>query len=470
MNEIRPDITRRNFVRQSCCAAVGSTGLLSALAQLRVMGAVAGDAFFRPGSAAAIPSDYKALVCLFLQGGNDATNVVIPFDQSSYNNYAQARGDLAVARSSLLPMTPKKFSDGRNYALHPAMTDLHALFGQAKVAILANVGTLVAPTTLAQYRDGRALPPQLFSHNDQVSQWQSSLPDKPFTTGWGGRLADLVNAMNENNQISMSITMNGTNSFQIGNTVTSFAVTPSGATLLRDGDNTNPGGPASQRYAAQKAILGEVSSNLLGAAFARTTLNAANDGELLSRTLASAATLSTRFPVSPTAERLAMVARLISVAPALGLKRQVFFVQLGGFDLHALQSVGHGPLLAETSTAMKAFYDATVELGVANQVTTFTASDFGRTYVPNATGTDHGWGNHQLIMGGAVQGGDIYGQMPSLTVNGPDDTGRGRWIPSTSVDEYNATLATWFGVSASNLSTVLPNIGRFAKPNLGFVG
>jgi uncharacterized protein (DUF1501 family) len=211
-------------------------------------------------------------------------------------------------------------------------------------------------------------------------------------------------------------------------------------------------------------------SNLLSAAFAEMTKNALNDSDLLTSVFKTAPVINTLFPDTEIAKRLAMVAKLISVAPVLGLKRQIYFVEHGGFDMHGGQGEAHGPLIAELSVAMKAFYDATAELGVANQVTTFTASDFGRTYIPNSGGTDHGWGNHQLIMGGAVQGGDIYGQMPSLTVNGPDDTGRGRWIPSTSVDEYNATLATWFGVSASNLPIVLPNIGRFAKPNLGFMG
>jgi uncharacterized protein (DUF1501 family) len=464
------NLTRRQFVRRACCAAVGSTAVISTLAQLRVMGAIAGDASDVRSRAAALPGDYKALVCLFLRGGNDATNIIVPSDTTSYNVYARARAELAVARSALLPINARKYADGRSYALHPGVSELHTLYNQGKLAFLANVGTLVRPTTLAQFRNGQAVPTQLFSHSDQVSQWQSSLPDRLFTTGWGGRLADIVNTFNSNNQISMSISLAGTNSFQMGDTVSQYVLKPSGVVTFIDFPVSTTPGPAQARYHGQKAILNSPGTNLLGAAFANTTNSAIKDGELLSGVLANAPRMITSFPNSTTAGQLAMVAKLISLSPTLGLKRQVFFVELNGFDLHAEQLTGHGPLLAETSAAMKAFYDATVELGVENQVTTFTASDFGRTYIPNAGGTDHGWGNHQMIMGGAVQGGDIYGSMPSLVVNGPDDTGRGRWIPSTSVDEYNATLATWFGVSASNLSTVLPNIGRFAKPNLGFMG
>jgi len=224
------------------------------------------------------------------------------------------------------------------------------------------------------------------------------------------------------------------------------------------------------RQTAMNTVLNNPSPNALAAAFGDVTKKAISDSSYLGGVLNTAPTLKAVFPGTNTAVSLKMVAKMISISQNLGLRRQIFFVQVGGWDMHGAQATAFGPLVAEISGAMKAFYDATVELGVANQVTTFTASDFGRTYIPNAGGTDHGWGNHQFIMGGAVQGGDIYGTMPSLTVGANDDTGRGRWIPTTSVDEYNATLATWFGVLPGNLPVVLPNIGRFARPNLGFMG
>ena len=454
------DPTRRTFFRQACCAAVGATGMLSTLAQLRLIGAMAADA---------APGGYKALVCLFLQGGNDTNNVTIPTDTADYNAYAAARTILAVPQAQVLPISPLTYSDGRSWGLHPSLPEVQSLFAQRKLAILANVGTLVQPTTLSAYNAGTNLPPQLFSHIDQQTQWQSSVPDQPFTTGWGGRLADLVNAMNVNNQISMSISLAGNNSFQVGNSVSQYVVSPTGAVVL-NGSTSGPNSQAGIRYRAQTDLLSIQEASLFQTAFAGITSNSISDSQVLNTALANAATLQTVFPATTIGGQLNMIARLISAGPALGLQRQVFFAQLGGWDLHASQVADHGPLLAEISAALNAFYAATVELGVANQVTTFTASDFSRTLNTNGTGSDHGWGAQSLIMGGAVNGGDIYGHMPSLVIGGPDDTGRGRWIPSTSVDEYAATLAAWFGVSAANLATVLPNIGRFAQPNLGFMG
>ena len=458
--------TRRKFLGQ-CCAAVGTTGMLSALTQMRVIAAVAGDSLDRPRAAAVAP-DYKALVCLYLQGGNDATNVLIPGDPAGYSAYAKLRADVAVNQSSLLPITPRKFSDGRSWALNGAVPELRDLFAGGKLAVLANVGSLARPITLADYTAGRGLPLQLFSHADQTLQWQSSIADSPAQTGWGGRLADLVDAQNSNSQLSMLVTLNGVNSFQRGNSVLQFSTGSGGVPNLLMGPD-NPVGVRGRIYNARDRILAAGYANLHSSAHAAVTKKALDDQALLSSVLPGAPTINTVFPNTTTAANLKMVARLISVASTLGLKRQIFFVQIYGFDFHDDQVSGHGPLLTELSGAMNAFYNATVELGVANQVTTFTASDFGRTYVPNARGTAHGWGNHQFILGGAVQGGDIYGRMMSLAPGANDDTGRGRWIPSTSVDEYSATLASWFGVSDTDLPVVLPNIGRFAKPNLGFL-
>jgi uncharacterized protein (DUF1501 family) len=282
-----------------------------------------------------------------------------------------------------------------------------------------------------------------------------------------------VNTFNTNNKISMSISLAGTNFFQVGSNVTQYAVTTNGAVTFAG----TSGGNNPLRYQAQQDLFAQAQPGLFDTAFGGISSSSIANSGLLNSALAGATTLSTAFPATTAGSQLQMVARLISAASSLGLKRQIFFVQLGGWDLHADQldstnpdSGSHAALLQQISQAVNAFYNATVELGIANQVTTFTASDFGRTYTSNGSGSDHGWGNHQLIVGGAVKGGDIYGQMPSLVVNGPDDTGRGRWIPSTSVDEYAATIATWFGVSATDLPTVLPNIGRFAKSSLGFLG
>ncbi|WP_414662772.1 DUF1501 domain-containing protein [Horticoccus sp. 23ND18S-11] len=473
--------SRRHFLGQ-CCSAVGTTGILSTLAQLRAIGAVTGvpSGSPAPARAGAVPSDYKAIVCIFLAGGNDANNLIIP-SGTAYSSYATQRNVIAVPNSGLLPITPRT-SDGRAWALHPGVPELRTLFNSGKCAFLANVGTLVEPTTLAEYTAGTVkLPPQLYSHNDQQVQWQSSVPDQPFRTGWGGRTADLLDALNTNNQISMSISLDSFNNFEVGRSVTQFSISPAGV-ISFTGSNDRAGTSGAARYAAQKDLYAASNPNLFAAAFGNLSSDALGSSELLSSTLAAAPVLSTVFPANSAttpnklADQLKMIAKLISVSSTLGVKRQIFFARLGGWDLHADQvdevnkAMGaHASLLAQVSRAMNAFYDATVELGCADRVTTFTASDFGRTYSSNGDGSDHGWGNHQIIVGGAVKGGDIYGRMPSLAVNGPDDTGRGRWIPSTSVDEYGATIARWFGVSETNLSTAFPNIGRFAKPNLGFM-
>jgi uncharacterized protein (DUF1501 family) len=473
-----PQVSRREFLGSACCAAVGATGLLSTLASLRLMGAVAkpDNGPQIPARAGAIGGDYKALVCLFLNGGNDANNLIIPTG-SGYAAYATARTNLAIPQDRVLPFTPKT-SDGRTWGLHPAVTELHSLFNTGRAALLGNVGTLVYPTTKAQYTARSVpLPPQLFSHSDQQVQWQHSVPDKPTSTGWGGRVADLVNAFNSDNAISMSVSIAGKNTFQVGAQVAQYAINTGGATTLAGSTtNLNPTNLDGIRFRAQKDIFGQSQPGLFETAFGTASGDAIISADLLNSVLSASGTLLTPFPNTSVGNQLRMAARLIAASPNLGLRRQIFFVQLGGWDTHAAQLTNadpvtgaHAALLSQVSQAVNAFYNATVELGVANQVTTFTASDFGRTFRSNGDGSDHGWGSHHFVVGGAVKGTELYGKLPTLSINGPDDTGLGRWIPTTSVDEYAATLATWFGVSASDLPIVLPNIGRFAKPNLGFL-
>lgn len=471
--------TRREFLGAACCAAVGYTGLLSTLGSLRLMAAAANPANgpqTPPSRAAAVAGDYKALVCLFLNGGNDANNLIVPTG-SAYAAYAAARTNLALPEASLLPIAPRT-SDGRSWALHSAVPDLRNLFNSGRAAFLANVGTLVYPTTKAQYAAGSVpLPPQLFSHSDQQVQWQHSVPDKPTQTGWGGRMADLLSVLNTSRQISMSISVAGKNTFQVGNQIAPYAIGTGGASTLAGNTSTpNPTNLDGIRFRAQKDIFALSQPNLIETAFGTTSGDAIVSADLLNTVLSAAPPVTTPFPNTTAGNQLRMVARLIAASPTLGLKRQVFFVQLGGWDTHAAQidranaaNDTHTNLLRQTSEAVNAFNNAMNELAAADQVTLFTASDFGRTYRSNGDGSDHGWGNHQFIVGGAVKGGDIYGRMPNLTVGGPDDTSLGRWIPTVSVDEYAATLATWFGVSATDLPVVLPNIGRFAKPNLGFL-
>lgn len=482
------DPSRRKFLG-ACCASVTATGMLSALAQLRMIGAVADPSngpLATPGTAAAPQTDFKALVCLFLAGGNDANNFIVPTDAATYAAYATGRGALALPQNALLGITPKT-SDGRTWGLHPSFGinpdgstggGLKGLFDQGKVAVLANVGTLAYPLTQAQYNNGSVPKPlQLFSHDDQQVEWQSSITDRAFTTGWGGRLADLTNAFNTNNRISMSISLNGQNSFQVGKSVAQYSVGTSGALALTgNGTGTSVNG---LRTAAMKDLLAQQNVNLFEAAFGGLTTGAVADSALLSTVVTGNSPFATYFNGlnSSLSQQLHMITRVINAQSALGLKRQVFFARIGGFDLHDSQvnagnttAGAHANLIRDISQSLTAFNNALTSIAAQNQVTTFTASDFGRTYNTNGDGSDHGWGSHHLVMGGAVNGGDVYGRMPTFAINGPDDTGRGRWIPTTSVDEYSATLAKWFGVSPTDLPVVLPNIGRFAKPDLGFMG
>src|SRR5258706_1706588 len=457
--------SRGEFFRHAACAAVGATALVSTVWDLRMINAAAADKL----SAAA--GDYKAMVCLFLYGGNDANNMVIPYDQPSYDLYAAARkdpadGGLALARASLQNLTLNPLSlDGKEYASHPNMPEAKALFNADKLAICANVGSLVYPVTKTQYNAKTVpLPPQLFSHNDQQVQWQTSIPDKEPRTGWGGRCADLLNAMNTNATVSMSISLSGVNLWEKGNVVNEYNVGTSGPV------NLNISSGATGQIQAFKDLINLQHANLHERSAASMSKLALDNYSAVTTALSHAPATAV-FPTSSLGNQLKMVSRLIKVAVAdLKHQRQIFFVSVGGFDLHDGQLTPHSNLLGDLSQCLSAFQTEMDTQGNGANVTTFSVSDFGRTFPVNGgNGSDHGWGNHQLVMGGAVNGARVYGKFPSLLVSVPDDTGLGRWIPGTSVDEYAATLAKWFGVTATDLSSVFPNIGHFANPDLGFL-
>jgi len=473
-------VNRREFLRKSICAALGGTGLYTALGNLNLVAAAAN---------AATPSDYKALVCVYLYGGNDSFNTIVPYDAAHYAQYAASRRNLALVQADVTANALKALappSDGGRYGLHPAMGNqtanggnagLPALFNSGKAAIVANVGSLLYPITSAQYKQGAVpTPPQLFSHDDQTSQWQTARPDDANSLGWGGRVADLLYANNAG-QVPMSISLSSSNLFQRGAIVDQYAMDPSGVTAmsyLGDGPESWVGGDNPDGITAYNALIAHgVQSHVLERAFADATSRSISIYTLLNSALNPATpppALATTFPDNELGNQLSMVAQLIRARATLGMNRQVFFVSAGNFDTHANQLNDQQDNLSALAQALNAFYNATVELGVANNVTAFTASDFGRSLPVNSTGTDHGWGGHHFVVGGAVRGGRYYGTMPSLVPTGnPDDTGYGQIIPTTSVDQYAATLATWLGVGASDLATIFPNLGRFSTSNLGFV-
>ena len=464
-------VNRREFLRKSICAALGGASLYSALGNLKlVQAAVRQNAF----------TDYKALVCIFLYGGNDSLNTIVPTSGAPFTNYKALRGGLAQTTGlhALTPVAGGTPSDGANYALHPEMPEMAMLFNSGKAAIVANVGTLLYPTSQLQFQNGSiAVPPQLLSHNDQQSQWQTSRPDDANANGWGGRIADLLHASNSG-QVPMSVTVSGTNLFQRGSVVNQYGIDPGGVTAMNylgDGPETwiIGDGPIDDDVTAYNALIAAGTQNhVLERAFADVNSRSITNYKLVSAALQSAPTLTTQFPATDLGSQLAMVAKLISVRSALGMSRQVFFVSASNYDTHSDQIGNQDDNLTELSQAVSAFYNATKEpaLNIADKVTTFTASDFGRTLQANSTGTDHGWGGHHFVIGGAVHGQKFYGTMPSLTSdNNPDDTGYGQIIPTLAVDQYAATLASWFGVASTDLGTVFPNLGRFSKSNLGFV-
>jgi uncharacterized protein (DUF1501 family) len=457
------DVTRREFLkRASYLSAAG-------VAAPFVMNLAAiGEA------AAATASDYKAIVCVFLYGGNDYANTLVPFDPAQYSVYSAQRPGLAytsaqLASTVLKPAVP--LPQGAEYALAPELSKLLPIFNAGQMGVLLNVGTLMQPTTKAQYQAGSVpLPPKLLSHNDQQTYWQTVMGGEGASSGWGGRLADQLLAGNSSAQLTC-LNLSGNAVFLSGNTAVQYALAPSGPVPLKAAAALN-GSPAAA--AALKQLVGGqlAGPHLFEAALCQIGRRALSLYDQVSAALAAAPATATPFPAaadpqSTLGAQLQMVAKLISVSQQLGVKRQVFFVSSSRFDTHDGLSTLHPLLLTNLADALRAFYDTTVELGVSRQVTTFTASEFGRALTTNNDGSDHGWGSMQFVLGGAVNGGRYYGQNPLLANGGPDDIGQGRLIPTMAVDQVAATLAAWFGVPEAELPSVLPNIGRFASSPLG---
>lgn len=451
--------TRRGFLLKA--GALTSGGLAARLAPIAALGLAA-------GAHAQSAPDYKALVCVFLYGGVDGNNLVIPGDSAGYAQYARVRPESSgvnVTQAEMLAIQPA--ASATAYGLHPELSEIHPLFAQGRMAILANVGPLNEPTTRANYLAAR--PDNLFSHSDQQNQWQSAVSDGPSRSGWGGRIADAMASSNAAFPVITSIA--GASLFIAGNATSALALPQSGALTLQGFNNS---GAADARRAAMEAILAADRDNAYVKAAGDITGQALALSSIVNPILSS--TTSTVAPLfagqtGSIAQQLLQVAKLIEARSQTGARRQVFFVSLGGFDTHSNELAVMTTLLGQLSPALRAFYDATVQLGVSSQVTTFTLSDFGRTFQPaSGAGTDHGWGNHHFIIGGAVRGGEMFGRYPTLLRAGPDDADTaGRWIPTTSVEQYGATLARWFGVPEASLAGVFPNLSRFASSDLGFL-
>jgi len=470
--------SRRRFL--GSMAALAGTAAAPFALNLAAMG----------NAAAQSAGDYKAIVCIFLNGGNDAFNTVLATDTASWSQYQRLRNTGASdsihlpgvgETGGVLPITPDTAQAGRSFALHPAMAPLKELFDAGRAAVVANVGTLVLPVTLAQYKaKSVTLPPKLFSHNDQQSIWQSGQPEGA-TTGWGGRIGDLFAGGNANAMFT-SVSAAGNSVFLSGKQVRQFQVGQSGAVAIRNTSGSLFSSAAGA--SALQAIINEAGDDLIeqeqvavvqraiasqsllsGAMLAAGPTGVPNPGTYINPNTGAAAT-------NPLAVQLQTVARIIGGRSALGAKRQVFYVTLGGFDTHDRQKVLHADLMARLAHAL-AYFDATLATlqgaDLRRQVTTFTASDFGRTFTSNGDGTDHGWGAHHFVVGGAVRGRDIYGAFPASGLGHELDVGSGSLLPTTSVDQYGATLAKWFGVPDNRLAEVFPNLGNFSRRDLGFM-
>jgi uncharacterized protein (DUF1501 family) len=458
-------LTRREVFRKSCCSAA-ALGMAASFSRFGLINALA-----------QAPTDYRALVCIFLFGGNDANNMLIPMDTAGYANYLKYRvdvnsGGLALPQNTLLPITAKTAQNGETaFALHPNLTEVQNLYNSGKLAFLANVGPLSEPITKAQYQ-GKLLtiPANLFSHADQQQQWQTLQLDGFYKTGWAGRLADNIASFNSNSMFPPITSVAGSAIFGTGQQTQPYAIIPGTTPGLSGFDSS---ASATARLAAlQQMLTFDTGVSLIQAASSITT-NSLADSKTLSAALTAAPPLATVFPSNNSlATQLKQVAQILSVRSALSLNRQVFFCSLGGFDTHSNQISTQQLLFPELSAAMNAFYNATVELNLAQQVTAFTMSDFSRTYQPASDGgSDHAWGSVQMMMGGAVVGGDIYGTLPVFTPNGPSDVGtNGRWIPTTAIDQYGATLANWFGVPSADFAAIFPNLVNFPTQTLTFLG
>ena len=454
------ELTRREFLKRS-----SALSLAGAAAPWALNLAAIGEA------AALTATDYKALVCVFLYGGNDYADTLVPYDAANYNAYQTIRTTIARARDTLTAtaLTPAvALPDARQMALAPELALLKPIFDAGKMGVVLNIGTLIQPTTLAQYNAKSVpLPPKLFSHNDQQSVWQSSLPEGA-TSGWGGRMGDLFLSSNGNATFTC-VNVSGNAVFMSGKEANQYQISSSGSVALR--------GAAAPLFGSQacsdalRTMVTAPRTNLFENEHTKVMARSIAANSALTTALAGNPTITTPFnAANPLALQLQMVARLIAARDAVGAKRQVFFVSLGGFDNHDFLVSQHPGLLTNVADAINSFYNATIELGVADKVTTFTGSDFGRTLTSNGDGSDHGWGNHHFVVGGAVKGQRYYGQLPATAVSGPDDVGQGRLLPTTSVDQLAATFATWLGLSASELPLVVPNITNFSTKNIGFFG
>ena len=462
-------LNRRKFLTDIGlgCAHVGAVSFLSGMTNMGLLQAAA-SANRSWVTSSPTNGNYKALVCILLSGGNDSFNMLIPKDNDSYNDYAATRTNIAIDQSELLAINPLNISGGKEFGLHPSMPKIKQLFEDEKLSFVSNVGALVRPTNMNDYLTFSDLPLGLYSHSDQIKHWQTSIPNDRNALGWGGRLADILQSNNTNQDISMNISFKGQNLFQRGNEVLPFAAsTTSNGTSLLTGSSLTSFYQTLKRETIDDII--ELNySNALEQAYANTVSNSVSSAVEFDAAVSQGTVINSSFDETDSLQaQLKMAARIIAARNSLNVCNQTFYIQLGGFDAHDNNLEEHAELLSRLDDALDNFQTAMEELGVEDNVTTFTISDFGRKLTSNGDGSDHGWGGNVLVMGGAVSGKQIIGEFPELYLGNSLDTGGGRLIPTTSTDEFYAELALWFGASESDLSNILPNLSNFWIPGQG---
>lgn len=469
--------TRRHFFGRSACAAMSSLPVMNTLLNLQLAGRAAADG---------APTDHRTLVCIFLNGGMDSFNWLVPRDSARHATYSTTRGNLALSTSEILSLN-QDGGDGQLYGIHPSCTGLADMFngtgsfaGKRRLSVLANVGTLIQPVTKAQYlAESIPLPRALYSHSDQIDQWQTSVPQgMTQLSGWAGRTADLIHATANANSIAMNISLSGNSLWQVGNNTTQFVVTDRGALTFTGSEISDPLHPMRLKNSAHRSIIQQNYANLMQQSYGQLTKSSIELQEFFLQQYNSFddSAVASLFPgTNYIAQQFRAAVKMIALRPALGLHRQTLFIAFGGWDHHGELLETQAGMLNTLNTSLTAFQGALEQLGLQDSVITYSASDFGRTLRSNGRGTDHAWGGNALVMGGPVQGGRVCGTFPDLTLESSDDTGYGgRMIPTTSVDQFFAEMLRWFGVPASGMSTVLPNIGNFYDVNstslpLGFL-
>lgn len=451
--------SRRKFLGTVPCLALGTTTLYNSLINLKAMNTIMGSTSVAAG-------DYKALVCVLLNGGNDSYNMIIPRSNAEYNEYATTRSNLAIPQQDLLPIDPVT-TDGRLYGLHPSFTGIKSLFDNGKLAFINNIGTLVEPVTKSDIinEPSTKLPLGLLSHSDQRMHWQTAFPQDRTSMGWGGKMADILNSLNTDDSVSMNISLGGNNVFQRGDEIVEYAINNDGGVAIQGWDQPLP----FLRLMTDDItdMINKEYEDIFKDSYTGVLKRSIQSNEVFNSAIDGLMPLQTSFSQNRLSQDLRMVAQSIAAREQLGAKRQIFFVELGGFDNHDELINNHSDLLTVVNDAFTEFYAATEELGVADCVTTFTISDFARTLTSNGNGTDHAWGGNVMVMGGAVKGQQLYGDYPVLSLNSDLELGGGVIVPTTSTDVYFAELALWFGISPNDLSLILPNIGNFYSVNSG---